>query len=431
MRNFVITVVGALFVWFVQGYFKDVPVATYSVTNPIEIPGTQGEKEYAQEVVIENSGAGSLKDVSIRVPYSISSYTLERPPGLVAERLGGNVKNFELVYPDLPVGQKLNLQIRYSGQPIQKKWFIVIHSAGAAKNKDDEKNSVGWSWIWTGFFSALLFWSLMDHHRTRRDTFLKYAGAADCFRNEKPWYLFGGEWPEVQVEAINRLMNKTLYNRIQESEAYLLLGRERPKLLDEERWSALQVIASDKVLELFTRKINCNTSLPSIVDAFKIKKPEGMSAGVWESISAHLSDCLYEKLVFGYFGCDRLLNTLVFDMERIKGIPDAVYSRVLGAVRERYANSLLVELSKSFKRVDAVLDAARLDLLTPEQSREVKEFSMLMKRMNGLPQRWDLYNLTNFINKGCPEWFDQEDFKFLVAFVSDSKRLANSLAEVR
>lgn len=430
MKSLIISVVAALLVWSVQNYFKDIPAATYWVTNPIEIPGTHGEKEYAQEVVIENSGAGILKDVSVRVPYSISSYTLEKPPGLVVERLGENIKNFELVYPDLPVGQKLNLQLRYSGKPIERKWFTVIHSAGAAKSQDGQQNTVGWTWIWVGFSSAMILSSLMDFRRSRRDMFLKYADATNSFRNEKPWYLSGSEWPEVQAEAITRLMERYRYGRIQESEAYRLLSREKPKLLDEKRWTDLQVVASSKVLESFTRQINCRSSSASIADAFKIKKPENMSAEDWGAVSNHLSDCLSEKLVYGFSGGGRLVNALVSDVEKIKGIPDELHNEIVKTIRERYAHSILMGLVKPFARVDAILDGARLDLLTPEQSREIKEVSMLVKRMSGLPQRWDLYHLSDFVGKGCPEWFDKEDFKYLEGFVSDSRKLANGLAEV-
>jgi len=168
LKTLFVSIVGGLVIWFVQDYFRDVPKAYFSISNPIEIPSSTGNTEYAQEISVVNRGRTNVKDLAIRAPLPITSYKLTKHSSLTKESLGADPNRFELIYPELPVEQRITLLMRYSGRPISKNLFEISHASGLGLNQEDNSGSISFTWFWVALSLGWLISSATDLRRFKR-----------------------------------------------------------------------------------------------------------------------------------------------------------------------------------------------------------------------------------------------------------------------
>ena len=427
LKNIIGAVVIGLIMLFVQNYFKDVPTATYIVSEAIEIVGSQGKSEYAQEIVVANPGHSALKDISIKVPRHISSFKLTKHSSLIQEKTFQGDNSFELVYPDLPSGQKIRLQIRYDGIPMDKSWISISHADGVAQPQENQTPAINFLWIWLAFCAGILSQSVSAIRSWKRESFSKWATNEEPFRNNKPWFSTSAEWSEMQYESIRRtLNNSSYYASIDSSAHYQLLNRSKPTLLSEEHWTKLQKQATESLMSNFSKMVTRYSSPDKLVDLFKLKKPEALPIESWTEFQKSLISQLKSNLLPAGMKPTDYVNILDPNNLMLKILPDQVASEIRD-LAQKYYSEYLTSRSAWETESDSltVLKSARLDLLTSDQAASVKKKILRLARMAAMPSDWSIGKLELFISKERPEWMPEKEFNSLRELVTQSKSLSD------
>jgi hypothetical protein len=433
LKNLAVAIIGGLVIWFVQNHFKDVATATYSISDAIEIPGSQGKTaEYAQEITVLNSGRSSLKAVSIRIPNHISSYKLTKHSNIIKEESISEANSFELVYPELPTGQQLRLLIRYDGNSIDKKWISISHADGNAQPQENKPSPFNYSLIWLAFCLGFVSQSVGDIRRWKRESFIKWSDDEKKFRNDKPWFASSSEWSEMQFEAIDRLISKPSYSSINDSPYYQLLNRSKPEMLSDEHWITLQKNASSSLMTRFSKEVNRYSNTNKLIDLFRLKKPEYLSHEMWMDFQKSLKQQTLDSLLPPHINAAGFVSLLEPKNATLKGLPDSVEIEIRELVQQRYFN-YLTDGSKYEISGDplAVLHSARFDLLTEHQSESVKKNILRLARMKEMPDIWSVDILEIFIAKNRPEWMPEEEFNSISRLVGQAKSLSGQLDAAR
>lgn len=431
-KTLFVSIVGGLVIWFVQDHFRDVPKAYFSISNPIEIPSSTGSTEYAQEISVVNRGRTNVKDVAVRVPLPITSYKLTRHSSLVKESLGADPKRFELIYPELPVEQRFTLLLRYSGSPISKNLFEISHASGVGVNQEDNNGNISWTWILVALWLGWLISSTTDIYRFKRESFSRWVDKATIYRNDKPWYISIKEWPEVQFEAIRKLLNTYEYSGIEESESYKLLRKNKPELLDDDRWATLTREAVALLLTRFSRDLNAFTSTEKLLDLSRIKKPELLSLEAWKEIQKSLSDRIGGNLLHENVSEKELIDILEGNSVLLNGLPEGVGNRIKKKAAEKYALLLLDRCQNSYHvQHGDDLHSARLDLLNESQRERLSKVASKFKRMFALPQNWSPSEIGRFVSGGKPQWMAEDEFNSLKEFAGKAKSLEEETTAIQ
>lgn len=426
LKSIFVATVGGLILWFAQDHLKDVPTVTYSISDAIEIPGSLGKIEYAQEVAFLNSGQSPVKGVSIKVPRHISSYKLTKHSNLIKEEVVSETTNFELVYPELPKGQKARLLVRYDSSPIEKKWISISHADGNAQAQENQSPEQNYTWTWLAFIIGMLSQSFVDIRRWKRGAFQKWAGNEKIFRNDKPWFASSAEWSEMQFEAIARTLTDYDYSLDEQRSYYLLLNRQKPTLLSEEHWAALQKMAIKLLMARFSTEVTRYTNTDKLIDLFKLKKPDALPQQSWAEFQVSLRDRIQAALLPLNASTANILNVLDSKNSALKGLPSNVAEEINNLAQQRYFDNI-VDGNKFEIRNDpsTVLTAVRFDLLTDRQSEIVKEKLSKLARMMEMPSTWGVYELELFISKQRPGWMPEKEFNAIRDFVVKTNALSD------
>ncbi|WP_211474645.1 hypothetical protein [Collimonas humicola] len=433
LKNLVVAIVGGLILWFVQDHFKDVATATYSISEAIEIPGSNGAAEYAQEIAVVNSGHSPVKAISIKVPHHISSYKLTKHSSLIKEEVVSEPNSFELVYPELPAGQKIRLLVRYDGIAIEKKWISVSHADGNGQAQENQSSSINYNWIWLAYFFGVISQSFGDIRRLKRESFRKWSSLEKIFRDDKPWFASSAEWSEMQFDAIQKTLAEYSFSTSVEQTAYYkLLNRPKPALLSEEHWAKLQKYAAELLMATFSKEVTRYSKTEKLIDFFKLKKPEALSHQSWTEFQKSLNAQIQNNLLPIYANEADFISILENNNSLLNSLPNSVASEIRTQIQQRYY-SYLIECIKSEKRGDPfiLIKIARLDLLTEDQSKSVKNNLLQFARMLGMPSRWRIQELKDFVSKKRPEWMPEDEFNSICELVSQAGKLSDERDAIR
>ncbi|WP_146156624.1 hypothetical protein [Nitrosomonas nitrosa] len=430
IKTIFVSVLGGLILWSVQNYFKDMPTAKYIISDAIEIPNSNGDLEYAQEVSVVNSGTSAVKTISIKVPRHISTYKLTKHSNQNDEKVFSDANSFELIYPELPSEQKIRMLVRYDGEPIQKDWISISHADGNAQAQENQSPQVNFNWIWLAFVFGMLTQTTGDIRKWKRESFSRWTKDENIFRDDKPWFVSSTEWPEIQFEAIDRSLKSYSYiensSDIKKNLCYQLLNRTKPEMLPDEKWILLQKEASNLLMAKLSNVITKYTKVVKLVDFFKIEKPKALSNELWSDIEESLTESLINNLLPTYIKDKEFVAILDTSNPILKHIPETVAVRIRELAQERYTDYLTNH--NTLRLLDnplTILKTARLDLLTNKQSDDIKESVFRFSRVNGMPSIWDICELKLFISKGKPEWMSEKEFNSLSDFVTQSQSLAD------
>ncbi|MEM4987659.1 hypothetical protein V8G57_09705 [Collimonas sp. H4R21] len=433
LKSLVVAIVGGLILWFVQDHFKDVPTATYSISEAIEIPGSKGTDEYAQEIAVVNSGRSLVKGISIKVPHHISSYKLTKHSSLIKEETFSEPNSFELVYPELPAGQKIRLLVRYDGLAIEKKWISISHADGNAQAQENQTSPINYNWIWLAYIVGAISQGFGNIRRFKRESFRKWSSAERIFRDDKPWFASSTEWSEMQFGAIKKTLFEYSFSPLIEQTAYYkLLNRPKPTLLSEDHWATLKKYASELLMARFSREVTQYSTTEKLIDFFRLKKPEALSHQSWTEFQESLNKQIQNSLLPTYVNEPEFVSILEPNNSLLKSLPNSFANEIHTQAQQRYS-SYLIECSKSGIGGDPliVLKTARLDLLTEEQSKSVKKSLLQFARMTAMPSRWYIQELKDFISKKRPEWMQEAEFNSICDFVSQADTLSDERDALR
>lgn len=427
-KNLIVAIVGGLILWVAQDRWKDVPTASYSISDAIEIPSSQGSAESAQEISILNSGRSAVKDISIKVPRTISSYNLTKHSNLIKEQIVSGSNSFELVYPELPKGQKIRMLIRYDGGPINKGYISINHADGNAQAQENQSPSLNYLWVWIAYIFGVLTQSVGDFRRFKRESFLKWADSEKLFRNDKPWFALSVEWPKMQFEAIRQSLLAHNYSSIEQTSYYQLLNRPKPFLLNDDDWADLRKKGVELLMKRFSEEVTTYSNADKLVDLFKLKKPEGLSHESWTKFQESLNSQMQNKLLPKHMNAADFVKILEPNNLTLKGLPELVVSQIRKLAQQDYARYLTDGSIWEIKNdPQIVLKTARFDLLTDEQSASIKKTLLQFARMNGMPSSWAIPELKHFISKEKPEWMGEKEFKSISDLVSKDNSLTDEL----
>lgn len=430
LKNLFIPVIVGLILWFVQDHWKDTPTATYAVSDAIEIPNAKGNLEYAQEVSVFNSGRSVVKAISVKVPRHISTYKLTKHSNQIQEKSFSDASSFELVYPELPSGQKFRILIRYEGIPIPKSWIPINHADGNAQAKEDQAPKINYAWLWLAFTAGMLTQIIGDVRRWKRESFGKWTNGEKLFRNDKPWFASSAEWSEMQFEAIDRELNRDRYSTIKESTYYLLLNRPKPTLLSSEKWASLQKSASELLMARLSKEVTSYSNIEKLVDLYKLEKPEALSSELWSNFEKSLIETLKSKLLPAHMNAVEYVGILDSKNSMLKKFPNLVANEIYELAQKNYANYLIsLDAIEFLNDPTAILKTVRFDHLTEAQSASVKKSVLRFTRMKEMPSSWDLYALDSFVSKGKPEWMPADEFDSICEYVTQVKSLSDKYDE--
>lgn len=429
LKSLFLTVVGGVLLLLAQNHFKDVPTATYSVSDAIEIVGSPGKHEYAQEVTVVNTGHSALKDISIKIPRHISTFKITKHSSEVQEKSFLGENSFELVYPELPSGQKFLLQIRYDSFPIERSMISISHADGNAQLQENQTPTINYFWIWLAFLVGMLSQSITAIRRWERESFSKWSDSEKLFRNTKPWFVSSTEWSEIQSEAIRRKLEASDYSsKIEQSHCYLLLNRSKPTLLSEEHWRVLQNQATQLLKSMFSKEVTRYTSKEKLVDLFKLEKPESLSTELWTQIQESISEQFTNNFFQVNMKAEDYVSILEPQSTMLKNLPDLVATKIYKLTQNNYIEYLTGSDTLEMWGSDplTVLKTARFDLLTEKQAAEVKKRIHRFIRMIEAPSKWSIIELELFVSKGRQEWMPEAEFKSLCELVAEVNALSDT-----
>lgn len=430
LKNILITIIAGMILWFAQNYFRETPQATYSISEPIEIPGSNGLAEYAQEINVTNSGRGTVKDIFIRVQRHINSYKLTKHTSLQAEVTGSDPRNFELMYPELPVGKKFTLLIRYSQEPIEKKWISISHAAGPAINQENDVYKFGIASLWTAFFLGIFASSLSEIVKIKRVAYTKWADHMTVYRDDKPWFFLTNEWSSVQFQILLDRLHAYSYSEITQQESYQLLNREKPKQLSDDDWKKLCDEASKMLLISLNKETASYNSIGKLIDLYKISKPKHFSLDSWDKFQKSIDNEIENKLLPKYVRDEVILNLLIHADSQLYGLPESIKFKIIENAQHLYCNNLL-DKTQAMAQDNRVgfLQAARLDLLTTNQRTQISKFAAQLLRMQEMPKIWSAKEIADFVSRGKPGWMSEEEFRALEKYEKEATLLQNKIEE--
>lgn len=422
LKTIFVAVIGGLILFFVQNELKDVPTATYSVSDAIEIASPKGASEFAQEIVVNNFGQTPVKNISVKVPKSITTFKLTKHSNQIGERVFKEADRFELVYPELPPKQQFRLLARYDGSPMTKDWISISHDDGNAKVQDTQNSSINYFSIWLAFFLGVLVSSINDIRRWKRESYSKWAKSEDVYINKRPWYAFPSEWPEMQFEAIKRHLtegSEFSFSKVEQSSYYQLLNRSKPTLLTDEQWSRLQSQAIELLMARFSREVTKYANTEKLIDLLKLKKPEGLPYEKWIDFEKSLKERLGEKLLPANMRSDDYIDILNSNNVTLKRLPEEFANEIRDRARSFYSEYLTSRncIYREKSPYD-VIKKARLDLLSELQAKSVKEEIIRAARQAESPRSWTIESLRLCISEGKPEWMPEDEFESINILIS-------------
>lgn len=426
IKNLFVALVAGFILWAFDDFHKDRPTVTYIISDAIEIPGPKGDPEYAQEVLVINSGPSVARAISIKVPHHISTHKLTKHSNQIEENIFSEANSFELVYPELPSEQKIRVLLRYDGDPIEKDWISISHADGNAQAQENEAPDTNYFLIWLAFLFGMLTQIIGDFRKWKREALTKWADKEDVMRNDKPWYASSAEWSEMQFEAINRCLNRYNYSDVKETFCYQLLNHSKPALLPEEKWMLLQKEASDLLMAKFSKEVTWYTRIEKLVDFYKLEKPEALSIELWSNFKKLVIEMLTKQLLPRYSDdYEQLVAILDADNVTLKNLSETDADKIRKTAQELYTN-YLSSYETLGRRSDplTILKEARFDLLTKEQKDRIEEKVLQFARMQKMPSSWDIHTLEKFISKKRPEWMPENEFKSICELVTQSKSLS-------
>lgn len=422
LKTILVAVIGGLILFVVQNKLKDIPTATYSVSDAIEIANPKGNSEFAQEIVVNNFGQTLVKNISIKVPQSLTTYKLTKHSNQISERVFKEAGRFELVYPELSPKQQFRLLVRYDGLPMAKDWISISHDDGNAKVQDTQNASINYFWIWLAFFSGTLVSSINEIRRWKRESYSKWAKSEDVYVNKKPWYAFPSEWPEMQFEAIKRHLSEGgeySFSKVQESTYYQLLNRSKPTLLTKENWLTLQSQAVELLMARFSREVTTYANTEKLMDLLKLEKPEALPIEKWSVFESSLKERLVSKLLPANMRSEDYVNILNSNNALLKRLPEEFANEVRDKARSYYSEYLtsrdcIYRATTPYE----ILKTARLDLLSEQQAKSVRDEILRIVRQSESPTKWTVEQLKYFVSKGKQEWMSEAEFESINTLIS-------------
>jgi hypothetical protein len=424
LNNLIVLIVGSLIVWFVQDHFKDVPAVTYSVSDGIEIVGSQGKSEYAQEIAVLNSGKRTANTVSVKIPRHISSYKLTKHSSLIVEKAFSEADSFELVYPELPTAQKIRLLVRYDGSPISSDWISINHADGNAQPQDKQSSKTNYLWIWIAFWLGLGSNIILDIRSFKKKWFRNWPDSKALFRDDKPWFCTASEWKELQAEAIERSLERYSYDPIEQRLSYLLLSRVKPALMPDEQWSKLQQQAVKLLKEHFSREVTTYASREKLLDLLKIKKPESFPLESWNEVQKSIHVLIKAALLPEHIKSVDLAKILEDNSPALRDLPEALAADIRERARLLYFRNSIEKCIDDYRSLQN-LDDVRLDLLNNDQQTQLNEVVVKAARMRNMPRSWNIQGLQQFISQGKPGWMSDGEFDDVRSLVLEANSLSN------
>lgn len=425
LKNLIVLVVGSLLVWFVQDHLKDVPAVTYSVSDGIEIVGSQGKSEYAQEIAVLNSGKKTANAVSVKIPRHINSYKLTKHSSLVTEKAFLEADSFELVYPALPVNQKIRLLVRYEGSPISSDWIAINHADGNAQPQDKQSSKINYLWIWLAFWLGFMSSIIWDIRSFKKNWFRSWTDRNQLFRDDKPWFCSASEWKELQAEAIERALERYSYDPIAQKLSYLVLNRAKPALMADEAWSKLQQQAAKLLKDQLSREITVYASKDKLVDLLEVRKPATVTLETWADIQKSINSRIKSILLPEYIKNDDLIKILEKSSAALKDLPETLAADVRETAQTLYFRISMEQCVKGYWSTLQTIDDVRFDLLNSDQQTKLKELSAKVARLRSMPSSWTLHGLQPFVDQGKPDWMLETEFDAVCKLVSEANSLSN------
>lgn len=431
MKEIGVLIIGGFITLAFQTYSKEAPNVSYSVSDAIEIVGTSGRPEYAQEIAVGNIGNSAAKSISVKVPRSVLSYKLTKHSNLLKEVTSTENESFELVYPELPTGQKFRLHIRYGSAPISRDWISVSYAEGNAQPQDNQSSGTNyfllWIAAWFGFVAAQLF----SIRESAKQFLIRTTNRKDLFRNSRPWYIFANEWPEFHYEMLEHALNAYSYESIDQKLCFQLLNHEKPKLLTDDNWTKLQNIATDKLNTALSSAVAISSDALKLADLLKLKKPELFPLEHWSRFQNSVGEMLESRLLPSHLGNQELIRILEKKHPIQESLPTALALRILEAAQNRYLSKITNEAIRERDGASHALSEARLDLLTEELSSRLRTQLIQLSRMQAMLPNWSLNKLEGIVANGKPSWMSEEEFIAIVKAADEMESLSTERASLK
>lgn len=307
MKKFLLGVLGtviagifvALFTLYINKEKIDVK---YNLSAPISIPS---EKDYVQQLRIQNVGNATAENLVITLNGNIQKYEIKK----YSEQ--DNIQEFELTdsngkqicYSKLPKDGSIIITMNINGSDSLK--IDIKHDKGKATEVFSSQTKVGFALIF--FAVSMLFYLLFGVKNLIDDywitSILQYH-RKKIFSRDKPFLLSESRWKEIRGMAIeNEIASiKRDYfisaKGLQESSALNYLNNDKiNKLkLDNEEQKKIISAVKDYFLNEFRNLRNMLYSKNDYVEILSISKPDLVEESVW-LIEREKTFLLYEEFI--------------------------------------------------------------------------------------------------------------------------------------
>lgn len=282
------TVIAGIFVALFTLYINKEKIdVKYNLSAPISIPS---EKDYVQQLRIQNVGNATAENLVITLNGSIQKYEIKK----YSEQ--DNIQEFELTdsngkqicYSKLPKDGSIIITMNINGSDSLK--IDIKHDKGKATEVFSSQTKVGFALIF--FAVSMLFYLLFGVKNLIDDywitSILQYH-RKKIFSRDKPFLLSESRWKEIRGMAIeNEIASiKRDYfisaKGLQESSALNYLNNDKiNKLkLDNEEQKKIISTTKDYFLKEFRNLRNMLYSKNDYVEILSISKPDLVEESVW------------------------------------------------------------------------------------------------------------------------------------------------------
>jgi hypothetical protein len=261
-NNLVSPIVAGLVATFVGGFLlyyftRSSPDVRYTLSDsiPVSFLNSTGNPEIIQQLKVQNSGSESAKNIQVKINGEITSNKLDKYSNADEVKIYNQDKNFELLYPELPPQAGFTLTLKSQGSEINKSNLIVSYNLGLAQEAFVKNNSSSYISIFTfpiWLIAIVFYFQAMQSYY--KQSSLKHKNSNEIIEMKKPWYIRNSKWQKIVDETLNYRIGRDYMTdkKLNTSDCYNILCRDKPNLLDENIWNNLLEKATEKFKSIYS-----------------------------------------------------------------------------------------------------------------------------------------------------------------------------------
>lgn len=391
LLGFLGTVIAGIFVALFTLYINKEKIdVKYNLSAPIPIPS---EKDYVQQLKIQNVGNATAENLVITLNGNIQKYEIKK----YSEQ--DNIQEFELTdsngkqicYSKLPKEGSIVITMNISKSDSLK--VEIKHDKGKATEVFSSQSKIGYALLF--FILSILFYLISSAKYFIDDYWISYVLQYDkkkILNKKQPFYLSESKWKEIKTLAIKNelaeIRNETFISveGLKDSKATFYLtsqNLEKLELSDDEKKKMISE-TSEIYLKNLRIEYNRTYSENEYIRSFSILRPELVEEAKWNEERERLLSNYKDYCISRCYNFYDIPNTAVY------------FDNVLSSI-------ILSDIEKSKIKQD------------------IKQWWLknLKQWINGLSSNYDMNSIEQFLQTEKPNYFTQSEWSSIKTIASD------------